>query len=227
MERKAATTPIPGPTAQSVRELFRLQQRCHDWDHCERQLAALALSYDAHRRQMWLLLTAHAPLTLAILLIAVIGGHVHAAQTVFMVSLPLLIFFALALLAFGVQARRAWIPRAFALALFALSLWSLVVVLYAIFTQVRMREWYDILLLVLQAMDIATTAGYWYTTEIMAGIGGEASAITAELHYSGRLPSPLAHQLGDAASVNARVTQTTALDSFIRLFFRLLSGSPR
>lgn len=219
--------PIPTPTAESVRQLFHYQRRCSDWAHYEQQLAALALAYDAHRRQMWLLLTAHAPLVLLILLMAVVGGHVHTLQTVFIVYIPLMFIFFVALAVFGIQTHRVWMPRAFALAMFALSLWSLVVVLYAVFTQIRMREWYDILLVVLQAIDIATTIGYWYTAEMMAGIGGEASAITAGLHYSGRLASPIAHKLGDAASVNARVTQKSALGSFTSLFFRAINGAPR
>lgn len=201
----------PGPTSNAIDALLLLQRRHEKFAKYLHKFSCLALSYDAHRRQMNMLLLAHVPVAVAIMLLAVIGGHVHSVQVSFLVSLPLLALFVFVVIVFGLQAERMWIPRGFALALFLLTLWSSVSVLYAIFTEVRMRAWYDGLLLALLAIELCITAWYWYTADMLAGIGGEASALSARLHYAGYLRSPLAHKLGTAASSNRELTRVSFL----------------
>ena len=219
--------PIPTPTADALRELGSLHSGHSTLDDYEDRLAPLALAYDNHRRQFRLLMTAHAPLTLFILVFAVAGGHLHTVQTVLLVYSVLFLSFVAAITVFGVQTRHIWMPRAFGLALFGIALWSTLSVVYAVYTQIRMRQWYDITLLCAQGIDIAITVAYFYTAEMLAGIGGEASAVTAEMHYSGVMLSPLAAHLGDAASANHAALQPSRLTRTLDFINSVVSADPR
>ena len=219
--------PIPTPTADALREFGSLNVDRAKLDEYEERLAPLALSYENHRRQFRLLMMAHAPLTLFILVFAVAGGHLHTVQTVLLVYSVLFVAFVASVVVFGVQTRHIWMPRAFGLALFALALWSTLSVVYAVVTQIRMRQWYDITLLCAQAIDIAITVGYFYTAEMLAGIGGEASAVTAEMHYGGVFLSPLASHLGDAASANHAALQPSTVERTLDWINSMVSADPK
>lgn len=218
---------IPAPTVNALNELNRLRTEKHRLDWYQKRLIPLALSYEYHQRQFTLLMWTHVPLTLFILLFAVIGGHIHTTWTVASVYSVLFVVFVAAILTFGVQTRRIWLPRAFALALFGLSLWSALAVAYAVWSQVRMRQWYDLTLLGAQAIDVAITIGYFYTAEMLAGIGGEASAVTAEMHYSGAMLSPLASHLGSAASSNQAVLEKSSVSRMMAWINSAVSAGPR
>lgn len=217
---------IPTPTHDALKELSRLQTETASLRSYYDELAPHALSYENHRRQFTLLMWAHAPLTLFILVFAVAGGHIHTVQTVFFVYLVLFAAFALAVAVFGIQTHRIWMPRFFALALFSLSLWSTISVVYAVYTQIQMRKWYDILLLTAQGIDVAITVAYFYTAEMLAGVGGHVSAISAQMHYSGLQLSPITAQLGDAASTNEAVTRPSALLQALEWIDSRVSAKP-
>lgn len=201
---------LPAPTHAAIKDLFSAIHDAREIAAYEAQLAPLALSFDHHHRQLNILMIGHIPIVLSILLMAAIGGHRHITQVVLFVYVPLFVSLMLSLFLFGVQIKFIAISRTFALAMFLIGLWTTISLIYAVYTQIRMREWYDILLLALQGIDVAIAIGYFYTTEQLAGIGGEASAICAEVHYRGLAISPLAHKLGHAADINRDATRASA-----------------
>lgn len=224
---KQQSDDVPGPTKEALNEFLRLQHSTRLHEYYEHHLADMALSYEAHCRQMTLLMWAHAPVVLLILVFAAIGGHVHTVQTVFCVYLGLFVSFVVAVVALGIQTRRAWLPRAFSLSLMALSVWSLICVFYAIYTQPRMRLWNDITLLCLNGVDFIITIMYFYTNEMTACVGGEASAMVNSMHLDQVMISPIADSIGDAAAINHRVTRPSALKTLISGMTGLFNGDPR
>lgn len=217
---------VPGPTKEALNEFLQLQHATRLHEYYEHQLADMALSYEAHCRQMTLLMWAHAPVVLLILIFAAVGGHVHTVQTVFCVYLGLFVSFVVAVVALGIQTKRAWIPRAFSLSLMALSIWSLVCVIYAIYSQPRMRLWNDITLLCLNGVDFVITIMYFYTAEMTACVGGEASALVNTMHFDHVMISPIASNIGDAATANYRATRPSALKTIIAGVSGLFNGDP-
>lgn len=198
---------LPHPTHVAIKDFFDATYDTNRLEDYEKELAPHALSFEHHRRQLNILIVGHIPIVLAVLLMSIIGGHHHLTNVLFIVYLPLVAAFIVSLFLFGLQTKYIAIPRAFSLSMFLIGLWTTISVIYAVYTQIRMREWYDILLLVLQVIDVSITIGYFYTAEQLAGIGGEASAIHAEIHASGLVLSPIAHKLTHAMDFNKSVTR--------------------
>lgn len=194
------------------RDLARLQQFTDE-------LSDLLLAYDDHRRQIKLLLWIHGPLVLLIFLLAVVGNHHHTINTIALVYVWLFLAFAFAVTVFGVSTTRAWMPRFFGSAMFAVSAGSLVVIAYAVRTQLNMQMWYDILLLALQAIDMGITLLYIWSADQVAGAGGAASAKVVEIDHSGLAVSPLASHTRTAIAMNEQVLRgkwTTRLNSWLQ-----------
>jgi hypothetical protein len=207
-------------------EFYSHLQNTHELTKAFNETSALALSYENHLRQVKILQYVHIPLTLTILVLAACGGHVHAVH-ISLVYLVLIGAFVLSVAVFGVRIRYAWMPRTFALSLIGVAVWSTTSVLYAIYTQFQMRLWYDILLLVLQAGDLALCLGHFYTIEMLTHIGGEASAAVAELHDNQLMLAPHAHELGTAASANYALTRPAWYTRFIRGLSTAMAPVPR
>lgn len=167
------------------------------------RVSELLLSFENHQRQLCLLAVSHMCITFFILVMALVGGHQHSADVIGIVYPGLFIAFWVALLAIGARTTHMWVFRAFALAFFALGVWSLAGVVYALLRDVRMRRWNDWLLLGAQLIDITTAIGYLWTVEQLAGIGGTISGELADAHKNGVLVTPHTAHLGDAASINA------------------------
>lgn len=200
---------------ESCRKCLQLAQDTRELNAFEARLAPLMLSFDNHQRQVWLLLAGHLPLVLAVLLLAWLGGHNHTKVVVGFVYPTLFVAFVLALVAFGARTERIWLLRWFALMFFAVGLWSLAAVLYAVYAQPRMRAWYDVTLLCLQALDILTTIAYLFTADQLAGIGGMLSAEIAAAHHSGLVVGKHTAHLGSVADVNAGRLRTGVARNFI------------
>lgn len=195
-------------------------------EHGRDEMIPLGLSFENHQRQFSLLMYVHAPLALAVLVLAVVGGHLHTVNAVFFVYLVLFAAFALSVLVIGLPTKHMWLYRAFALSMFGISLWSTLSVVYAIYTQIRMRQWYDILLLSLQIFDVAVTIAYFWTAEMLAGLGGEFSAQSNSLHAQDLVLSPIADELASPADHNTRLLRGTVIWRTFSGITSLVSAAP-
>lgn len=195
-------------------------------EHARDEMVPVSLSFENHQRQFVLLMYVHAPLALAVLILAVVGGHMHTVNAVFFVYLVLFAAFALSVVVIGLPTQRMWIYRAFSLAMFGISLWSTLSVVYAVYTQIRMRQWYDILLLCLQGFDVLVTIAYFWTAEMMAGLGGEVSAQSNSLHAQDLVRSPIADQLPSAADHNAQLLRGTVVQRTLSTITSAVSAAP-
>lgn len=197
------------PTALALREEMEKLHAADQMDEYADELAHLLLAYDDNRRQIRMLLWAHGPLVLLIFLLAVAGNHHHVINMVALVYVWLFLAFACAVLVLGLSTRLAWVPRFFGTAMFMMAAGSVVVVAYAVATQINMQMWYDVLLLALQVLDLAITLVYIWSADQMAGAGGLASALMYKIDASGLAVSPLASHTRTEAAINAQVLRGT------------------
>ncbi len=196
-------------TAAALTEYFQKKRDGAKLREYRDALAEYMLAFDSQRRQIKLLMLIHAPLVLIIFLLAVVGGHNHVVNAVFLVYIWLFAAFVLAVAVFGLQTRRAWMPRFFGISMFTMSVASLVVIVYAVYTQVDMQMWYDILLVVLQVVDAFITLVYIWSADQMAGAGGYASAKVYEIDVSGLAVSPLASRTRTPGEMNRKLLDDT------------------
>lgn len=209
----ARRRPLPDVTERTTRSVVAAIERTEQLRAAKPELVRLALSYENHTRQMWMLLAAHVVITLLIALLTATIGHLHTAQ-IALIETVLLAAFAFALAVFGIQTHRVWLPRAFALGALGLATWSLLVVSLAVVWAPRVRSPMNGTLLALQVLDVFIAAGYLYTVEQIAAAGGAASATVADLHKRGLIVTPLAATTPTSADWNYMLTRPTAWRRF-------------
>lgn len=209
----ARARPLPYATERTTRSVVAAIERTEQLRAAKPELVKLALSYENHTRQMWMLLATHVVITLLIALLASSIGHLHTAQ-IALIETVLLGAFAFALAVFGIQTHRVWMPRAFALGALGLATWSMLIVSLAVVWSPRVRSPLNGTVLALQVLDVFIAAGYLYTVEQIAAAGGAASAVVADLHKRGLIVTPLAATGPTSADWNHMLTRPTAWRQF-------------
>ena len=216
----------PSLLERPVRELHRANEDIKRIDHESNLLAQYMLSYDNHRRQLTTLVYAHVPLVLFIFVFAAIGGHNHVAESM-VVYAVLFGAFVVGLLAFGIGTTTMWWTRFFGILLFMLSAAMFVVVLYAVRTELDMNAWHDWTLVALQVVDMIICVMYFYTSDQIAGAGGEISAIVAHLHHEGHVTNPCFSREHSTLASNNDQVRGTWWQRFCVFMHAMGTASPR
>lgn len=203
-----ADNSVAAPTAELFTKMVSLKENTARMKEAEANLVPLALSYYNHLRSLTILVLIHIPLTLGIAIATWWISHLQASR-IAVVESVLLGTFAFALYVFGVQTHRIWMPRAFAIAMLCFSLWGIVAVLFALHDRLEMRRAATWVVIGLQIFDVIVTSVYWLTVEQMAGVGGESSAIVAQMHRDNLIVSPLQQRPKSVADVNRSVLSTS------------------
>jgi len=213
------------PLERAVRELQQANAANDYVGEEANMLAPYMLSYDNHRKQLTTLVYAHIPLALFIFVFAAIGGHNHVAEAMVVYGL-LFAVFVVGLLAFGIGTTTMWWTRFFGILLFLLSSAMLVIVVYAVYTQFDMNAWHDWTLIVLQLFDVGICVMYFYTSDQIAGAGGEISAIAGRLHNTGHIINPCYTRAHSALAINNEQVRGAWWQRCFAFVHALISASP-